>query len=77
VAFLAGVAPSVEAHRPERKTRAGFDFRTEIDGREWGLKWNQALETGDVLVAKVRVEGDVQFVRQVNERVRQIPPYRR
>jgi hypothetical protein len=30
-----------------------------------GLKWNQALETGGVLVAnKVRVEGDVQFVRQ-------------
>jgi polyisoprenoid-binding protein YceI len=50
---------------PWGKTRAGFDFRTEIDRREWGLKWNQALETGGVLVAnKVRVEGEVQFVRQ-------------
>jgi len=38
---------------------------TEIDRREWGLKWNQALETGGVLVAnKVRVEGELQFVRQ-------------
>jgi polyisoprenoid-binding protein YceI len=50
---------------PWGKTRAGFDFRTEIDRREWGLKWNQALETGGVLVAnRVRVEGEVQFVRQ-------------
>ena len=47
------------------KTRAGFSFRTEIDRREWGLKWNQVIETGGVLVAnKVRIEGEVQFVRQ-------------
>src|SRR5690349_740394 len=50
---------------PWGKTRAGFSFTAEIDRREWGLKWNQALETGGVLVAnKVRVEGEVQFVRQ-------------
>jgi polyisoprenoid-binding protein YceI len=50
---------------PWGKTRAGFNFRTEIDRREWGLKWNQALETGGVLVAnKVHVEGEIQFVRQ-------------
>ena len=50
---------------PWGKTRAGFSFQTEIDRREWGLKWNQAIETGGVLVAnKVRIEGEVQFVRQ-------------
>ena len=50
---------------PWGKTRTGFSFRTEIDRREWGLKWNQAIETGGVLVAnKVRIEGEVQFVRQ-------------
>lgn len=50
---------------PWGKTRAGFSFRTEIDRREWRLKWNQAIETGGVLVAnKVRIEGEVQFVRQ-------------
>ncbi|HET6362472.1 MAG TPA: YceI family protein [Gemmatimonadota bacterium] len=50
---------------PWGKTRAGFSFRTEIDRREWGLKWNQALETGGVLVANyVKIEGEVQFVRQ-------------
>jgi polyisoprenoid-binding protein YceI len=49
---------------PWGKTRAGFTFKTELDRREWGLRWNQALETGGVLVAnKVRVEGEVQFVR--------------
>ena len=49
---------------PWGKTRAGFNFKTELDRREWGLKWNQTLETGGVLVAhKVRVEGEVQFVR--------------
>jgi polyisoprenoid-binding protein YceI len=50
---------------PWGKTRAGFSFTTEIDRREWGLKWNQAIETGGVLVAnRVKVEGELQFVRQ-------------
>lgn len=48
---------------PWGKTRAGFTFHTELDRREWGLKWNQTLETGGVLIAhKVRIEGEVQFV---------------
>ncbi|HET8712156.1 MAG TPA: YceI family protein [Gemmatimonadales bacterium] len=50
---------------PWGKTRAGFSFQTEIDRRDWGLKWNQAIETGGILVAnKVRIEGEVQFVRE-------------
>lgn len=49
---------------PWGKTRAGFTFKTEIDRSDWGLRWNQALETGGVLVAnKVRIEGELQFVR--------------
>ena len=48
--------------------RVGFTATTEIDRREWGLKWNQALETGGVLVAnKVRIEVDVQAVLQEGE----------
>jgi polyisoprenoid-binding protein YceI len=44
--------------------RAGFAAKTEIDRREWGLKWNQALETGGVLVAnKVRIEIEAQAVK--------------
>jgi polyisoprenoid-binding protein YceI len=50
---------------PWGKDRAGFTARGEIDRREWGLKWNQMLETGGVLVAnKVRIEAEVQFVKQ-------------
>lgn len=50
---------------PWGKERAGFSAHTEIDRREWGLKWNQALETGGVLVAnRVRVDVEVQFVKE-------------
>ena len=45
--------------------RAGFSAATEIDRRDWGLKWNQALETGGILVANnVKIELDVQAVKQ-------------
>lgn len=50
---------------PWGQERAGFTARGEIDRREWGLKWNQMIETGGVLVAnKVRIEAEVQFVKQ-------------
>ena len=49
---------------PWGKDRAGFSAQTEIDRREWGLRWNQAIETGGVLVANsVRVDMEVQFVK--------------
>lgn len=45
--------------------RAGFTASTEIDRREWGLTWNQALETGGILVGnEVRIELSVQAVEQ-------------
>ena len=50
---------------PWGNQRAGFAARTEIDRREWGLRWNQALETGGVLVANsVRIEIEAQAIRQ-------------
>lgn len=50
---------------PWGKQRAGFSATAEIDRREWGLKWNQAIETGGVLVAnQVRIEVEVQFVAE-------------
>jgi polyisoprenoid-binding protein YceI len=50
---------------PWGKQRAGFAARTEIDRREWGLKWNQALEAGGVLVANsVKIEIEAQAVKQ-------------
>jgi polyisoprenoid-binding protein YceI len=45
--------------------RAGSRATGRLDRRDWGLKWNQALETGGILVAnEVRVEIEVQAVRQ-------------
>ncbi len=50
---------------PWGNQRAGFTARTEIDRRQWGLKWNQALETGGVLVGNsVKIEIEAQAIRQ-------------
>lgn len=39
----------------------GFTASTEVDREEWGLNWNQALETGGVLVGKrVKIELSVE-----------------
>lgn len=49
---------------PWGQERAGFSARGELDRREWGLKWNQVIESGGVLVAnKVRIDAEVQFVK--------------
>jgi polyisoprenoid-binding protein YceI len=46
-------------------TRAGARATARIDRRDWGLKWNQALETGGILVAnEVRIEVEVQAVKR-------------
>lgn len=50
---------------PWGKERAGFTVHGDIDRRDWGLRWNQAVESGGILVAhRVRIEGEVQFVKQ-------------
>jgi polyisoprenoid-binding protein YceI len=44
--------------------RRGFSARTKIDRRDFGLTWNQAIETGGVLVAdQVQISIDAQLVR--------------
>ncbi|MCI0673337.1 MAG: YceI family protein [Myxococcaceae bacterium] len=44
--------------------RVAFAARTSIDRRDFGLKWNQALETGGVLVGeKIEIELEVQAVQ--------------
>jgi polyisoprenoid-binding protein YceI len=44
--------------------RVAFAAKTSIDREEFGLTWNQALETGGVLVGtKISIELDVQAVR--------------
>jgi polyisoprenoid-binding protein YceI len=45
--------------------RIGFTARGEIDREAFGLTWNQALETGGVLVGKqVRLEIEAEAVRR-------------
>ena len=45
--------------------RAGFTARTTIDRRDFGLVWNQALETGGVVVGeKVEITIEVEAVRK-------------
>ena len=45
--------------------RAGFIATTSIDRKDYGLKWNQALETGGLLVGeKVELTLEIEAVRQ-------------
>jgi len=69
-----GVSLDVEAagraRDPWGNERAVFSARTAIDRKEFGLTWNQALETGGVLVGdRVEIEIDVEAVRQSATRV--------
>jgi len=45
-------------------TRIGFSLTGEIEREKWGLGWNQALETGGVLVGKkVKLSLEVELVQ--------------
>jgi len=49
---------------PWGKTKAGAEASTRIDRREFGLVWNQALETGGILVGnEIRIELQVQAAK--------------
>ncbi len=49
---------------PFGATRAGFEAKTVISRKEFGLTWNAALEAGGVLVSdKVTLTLDVAFVK--------------
>jgi polyisoprenoid-binding protein YceI len=44
--------------------RVGFSASTELDREDWGLTWNQLLESGGVLVGKrIKIELGVEAVR--------------
>ena len=48
---------------PWGQQRAGFAAHTQVDRRDFGLLWNQALETGGILVAnEVKIEIEAQAV---------------
>ena len=48
--------------------RAGFSARGKIDRTDFGLTWNQALETGGVLVSnEVKISVEVELIRQAQQ----------
>jgi polyisoprenoid-binding protein YceI len=52
------------AKDPWGNDRVAFTAKASIDRRDFGLKWNQALETGGVVVGeRVDIELDVQAVK--------------
>jgi polyisoprenoid-binding protein YceI len=53
------------AKDPWGNVRLGFSASTEVNREDFGLTWNQALETGGWLVGRqVRIELSVEAVRQ-------------
>jgi polyisoprenoid-binding protein YceI len=51
---------------PFGNVRAGFEGRTTINRKDWGLTWNVAIEGGGILVGdKVKIELDVSAVKRV------------
>jgi polyisoprenoid-binding protein YceI len=59
-----------QAKDPWGNVRAAFTATTTIDRKDFGLTWNQALETGGVLVGdRVEIEAEIQAVKQAAAQV--------
>ena len=55
-----------QAKSPWGTTSAGFSAVTRINRKDWGLNWNQALETGGVLVGdEIKIDIELELVQQV------------
>jgi polyisoprenoid-binding protein YceI len=49
---------------PWGNTKAGFEAKTVVNRKDWGLTWNAALEGGGVLVSeKVTLALDIQLLK--------------
>ena len=49
---------------PWGNTRIGFEGKTTINRKDWGVNWNAALEAGGVLVSeKINLEFEISAVR--------------
>ena len=55
-----------QAKDPWGNLRAAFTAKTSIDRKDFGLTWNQVLETGGVMVGdRVDIEAEIEAVKQV------------
>jgi polyisoprenoid-binding protein YceI len=49
---------------PYNNTRVGFEGKTTVNRKDWGVSWNAALDAGGVLVSeKVTLEFEVSAIR--------------
>jgi polyisoprenoid-binding protein YceI len=65
-----GVEQHGQAKDPWGNVRAAFTAKTSIDRKDFGLTWNQALETGGVMVGdRVDIEAEIEAVQQVEAQV--------
>jgi polyisoprenoid-binding protein YceI len=54
-----------QAKSPWGTTSAGFSARTKFNRKDWGLTWNQALETGGLLVGdEITIDIEVEVVNK-------------
>jgi polyisoprenoid-binding protein YceI len=54
-----------QAVSPWGMTSAGFSATTKINRKDWGLTWNQALETGGVLVGEeIKINIEVEIIKE-------------
>lgn len=59
------VTPEGTGKDPWGGQRAGFSATTKINRKEFGLTWNQALETGGFVVGdEIKISIDVELVKQ-------------
>ena len=59
-----------QAKDPWGNVRAAFTAKTSIDRKDFGLTWNQVLETGGVMVGdRVEIEAEIEAVRQAEAQV--------
>lgn len=59
-----------QAKDPWGNLRVAFTASTSIDRKDFGLTWNQVLETGGVMVGdRIEIEAEIQAVKQVAAQV--------
>ena len=65
-----------QSKSPWGQTSAGFTATTQINRKDWGLGWNQVLESGGLLVGdEINVEIELEIVKQAEEAVKLDPNY--
>jgi len=65
-----GVEQHGQVRDPWGNVRAAFTAKASIDRKDFGLTWNQVLETGGVMVGdRVEIEAEIEAVRQAEAKV--------